>query len=117
MEFKELLDKLNVDAEVLLRRFSGNEGLTKRFLLKFPEDKTYEGLKEGVLAADNATILAKAHALKGIALNLGLDSLGNQSSDLVEYLRAGETADVSAMFDGIASEYARVYEIITDYNN
>jgi len=116
MEFIDLLKNLNVDIDTLLRRFSGNEALTKRFLLKFPDDKTYEGLKEGVDNGDNATVLAKAHALKGIALNLGLDNLGNQSSDLVEYLRAGQVEDVRSMFTGITKEYNRVIELINDFN-
>lgn len=116
MEFIELLKTLNVDIDTLLRRFSGNEALTKRFLLKFPDDKTFEGLKEGVESGDNAAILAKAHALKGIALNLGLDSLGNQSSDLVEYLRAGHVDNVKSMFEGITKEYGRVIELINDFN-
>lgn len=116
MELSQLLADLNVDAPGLLNRFSGNEALAKRFLLKFPSDATYSRLKAACEANDFGAIANEAHSLKGIALNLGLNNLGNQSSELCEYMRAGKTDGLQAFFDGITSEYERVSKLISEFN-
>ncbi len=117
MDFMQLLFRLNVDAETLLNRFCGNEGLAKRFLLKFPEDKTFASLNAAVEENNTEAVLAGAHALKGIALNLGLDTLGNQASELVNYLRGGQNENVKRMYEALAAEYGRIIKIINETNS
>lgn len=112
MQFAELLQELNIDAGKLLARFSGNEMLAKRFLTKFPTDKTYERLMAAAGELNYDAIRDEAHALKGIGLNLGLDTLGNESSDLCEDMRAGKHDSVSQRIEAISQEYARVIAII-----
>lgn len=115
MDFLQLLSLLKVDANALFYRFSGNESLAKRFLLKFPDDKTYARLTQAVTQMDAGMICDEAHALKGIALNLGLNDLGNMSSELVEMLRKGNTEVIEPMYAAIADEYARVIDLLAQF--
>ena len=118
MEFSQLLSELNVDAPSLLARFVGNEALAKRFLLKFPGDggKTFARLKEAISANDYTAIANEAHTLKGIALNLGLNNLGNRSSELCELMRAGKTDNINELMTSITAEFERIIQLITSFN-
>ena len=116
MDFIQLLEALKVDAPTLLYRFSGNESLAKRFLLKFPADKTFSSLEAVVTANDIPGIQNASHALKGIALNLGLDRIGNPSSELCEDLRANREDRIGELFSIISTEYHSAVELIEQFN-
>ncbi|MCL2867432.1 MAG: Hpt domain-containing protein [Clostridia bacterium] len=116
MEFSQLLIDLNIDTQTLLNRFSGNEMLVKRFLLKFPNDATYEKLRAACQALDYTAIANEAHSLKGIASNLSLDRLGAQSSDLCEWMRAGKTEGIDERLNEISAEYDRIVSLIAAFN-
>ena len=116
MEFSQLLIDLNIDTQTLLNRFSGNEMLVKRFLLKFPNDATYEKLCAACHALDYTAIANEAHSLKGIASNLSLDRLGAQSSDLCEWMRAGKTEGIDERLKEISAEYDRIVSLIAAFN-
>ena len=117
MDFTQLLEALKVDAPTLLYRFSGNESLAKRFLLKFPSDKTYSTLETAVSENDISAIQSASHALKGIALNLGLDRIGNPSSELCEELRANRADRINELFTIITDEYHNAVKLIEAFNN
>lgn len=90
MDMQELFARLGIDRQACLDRFSGNEGLYLRFLLRFPQDPTWEQLCQAWEAGDTAEEERAAHTLKGIAANLGLGAVYTSSAALVEALRAGQ---------------------------
>ena len=84
-----------------------NEGLYVRLLGKFKADKNYQGLVDAVGEQRYEDAFNCAHALKGVAGNLGLDSLMNADVVIVEKLRNGTT-------DGLEDDV----KVLTEtYNN
>ena len=44
MEIQQICSLLEIDWQACVSRFSGNEGLYRRFLFRFPQDETWEQL-------------------------------------------------------------------------
>jgi len=87
MTFDEATDKIGVDKEETLRRFSGNTELMERFIKKFPEDTTFNELQEALKAKNWTDIENTAHTLKGVSGNLGFHELYTLSAALVTAIR------------------------------
>ena len=113
MLFKETLESLGVDYEIVKQRFSNNESLIKKFVLKFPDDATYQQLQTAVQLADYDKILMMAHTLKGLSANLGFEKLSLRCSELVQYLREGHTQNVAYLNGAITEEYNKIIEGLT----
>lgn len=85
----QLLEELGVNLDITMDRFMQNEDLYFRCLGKFQNDKNFDNM---ILAIDNKNAndaFEAAHALKGVAANLGLDKLYSQTATIVEVFRAG----------------------------
>ena len=95
MTYEQALTQIGVDKEETLQRFSGNEELMKKFIKKFPQDKTTSELEKAALEKDYKAIEETAHTLKGLSGNLGFSKLFELSSALVNAIRAKDyyTAD------------------------
>ena len=89
---KQLLDN-GADIETTVNRFMGNEGLYLKFLMKFQDDRHYESLEKNLEEQKYEDAFNDAHTLKGVAANLGLDTISNASSKLTELLRGKKTPD------------------------
>ena len=113
MEFQEVIDRLQVDEKALLNRFSGNRALMERFIRKFPQDKTFEELRQAESAGDTEKLFQAAHTLKGISGNLGMDRLYRLCSQLVEELRANRTEHTSEQYTAIQQEYERIIQCLS----
>ena len=83
-------DRIWIDRAQGIARFSGNDMLYSKFLLKFPEDPTFEQLKAAMEKKDYAEAFRCAHTLKGISGNLSLIALHDDMKDFVEQLRGGK---------------------------
>ena len=105
MEIRETLETLGVDYEVLKMRFSNNENLLSKFILKFPDDVCYARLQTAVQTKDYEAVLMEAHSLKGVAANLGFETLFLRCSELVQYLRDGHTEHVEELNNAITAAY------------
>lgn len=113
MEIKEALERLGVDYKILKQRFSNNEGLLKKFILKFPNDACYARLQTAVQAKDYKMVEMEAHTLKGVSANLGFEVLYLKCSELVQYLRDGHTDNVEELNKAIIEEYNKIIEGLT----
>lgn len=107
---KEILQGLGVDYEALLRRFSGNEMILKKFLLKFPQDQTFPTLQKHVAEAVYAEVERDAHTLKGLSANLGFARLSEHCAALVSCVRNGEQDQANALFEHVRDEYERIVQ-------
>lgn len=83
--------------------------------MKFPQDETYKKLEKAVKDQDRSGIEIQAHTLKGVALNMGFDTLGGACSRLVGYVREnedGEESEITEMFGQINQEYTKVVDML-----
>ena len=93
-ETYEALKKAGFDVEGTLKRLLGNEEFYLEVLKKYAMDKNCELLENCFLAEKYKDAFLAAHALKGVAKNLGMDGILAYLEPLVELLRkpTGEEA-------------------------
>ena len=87
-------------------RFQSDERII-RFLRMLPGDDSMDNLTAAVEANDPQTAFRAAHTLKGVALNLGLTALAEQSSAMTEALRGKDVMPEPAMYESVLREYRR----------
>lgn len=86
----------NTDVEGALKRFSGNESFYMLCLSEFLNDPTMDELNTAIEnnAWDDA--FTAAHALKGLAGNMGFVPLLHATGELVVLIRGGRIREVDA---------------------
>ena len=112
-QIRQTLMAAGIDYDTGLRRMMGKESLYYRFLKKFPEDPNCAGLIESISHMRVSDAFEYAHALKGVALNLGLRGLYIPLSDLVECLRSlnkGDNQRSDAVLAALTKDVRRAYE-------
>lgn len=111
MKLREFFAEVGGDYEgVLLRLPSPN--MVKRFVCKFVDDPSYQELKSALEKSDFPTAFRAAHTLKGIAVNLGLDSLGEAASQLTEQLRNTSVQPPAEYIEAVDRSYQKTIEKI-----
>ena len=78
-----------------------------------PMDPTYFSLVEAVEKKDYSLIEREAHTLKGVAANLGLDSLRYASDGLVQAVRRKEYDEIPALFEIIKTAHEKMVEVLS----
>ena len=111
MTIRECYEKTGSDYENILKRF-GSEAMIQRFALKFLKDGSFSDLKNALEAKDGERAFRAAHTLKGICLNLGLDSLYKVSACLTEKLRGREFNGYEEAYEEVQQEYQKTIEAI-----
>ena len=101
----ERLIELGNDPRSAVERFSGNTDLYTRFLFKFLKDDTYQKTGAALQSGDWNAMLSEAHTLKGVAGNLGLKKLHQDSAKIVEAIRAADYAAAKAAYGELAIAY------------
>lgn len=115
MKLQECYERFGGDYNDAVSRMM-NDSLIEKFVLKFPNDKTMDQLKEAVAANNTEDTFRAAHTLKGIAGNLSFTGLESAASKLTEQLRGktDETPD-PVLVARTESEYDRVINAINAY--
>ena len=113
MTLPEAAHCLSIDLNTVIARFSGNEALYLRFFRKMPMDPTYFSLVEAVEKKHYSLIEREAHTLKGVAANLGLDSLRYASDGLVQAVRRKEYDEIPALFEIIKTAHEKMVEVLS----
>ena len=75
-----------------LRYAAGNQALYIRFLKRFPEDRNMENLTLALSCGDMESAFVCAHTLKGLSMQLGIETLSSPASALCELLRPRNAA-------------------------
>lgn len=101
MKVRDMNQYIEVDVEGSLARFAGMESMYVRFLKKFPEDRTYDALKQAVQEKNQKETEMYAHTLKGICGNLGLTGLYRKSDELVKAVREGRSGEIEPLYGEI----------------
>lgn len=112
MTVKEFFDGIGGDYCDAVSRLM-NDTLIRKFVLRFPADKSFDTLKAALESGDTEAAFVAAHTLKGVALNLAFKKLAEAAITLTDALRpenrAGYTMDhFSAMFREVDKEYGTV---------
>ena len=112
MNLEECYEAIDSDYDDVMRRL-GSETLVRKFVLKFLDDTSFRGLKEGLENQDVELAFRTAHTLKGVCMNLGFTKLFEVSSALTEELRDKEIKEnTTEMFKEVEREYTRTIEAI-----
>ena len=101
----------DIDVENALKRMCGNEGLYLKFLNRFLDDPHYEAFCEAQKQGDREKAEFSVHTLKGLAGNLGLRVLYEQSAQAVDKLRQGKQ-DIDTV--GLDQAYQKAIDIIKE---
>lgn len=94
MELLEKLKEYGVDVDAAVARFVGKKDLYTKFLLKFLDDTSYNGLAESIENQKYPEAFEYAHSLKGVCGNLNLSPLTEQVTEMTEILRNKDTCPV-----------------------
>ena len=101
-----------------VRKRLPSEALVERFVLKFPEDKSYQRLEETLQQEDYEEAFKAVHTLKGVALNLGFVRLGRSSGELTELLRDKDAQQIDrAQCEELWKQVTEDYEQVMDAIN
>lgn len=98
------------DLEGALHRFSGDEELYVKCLNKFLQDKSMQELGDALAEQSWNRAFTAAHALKGLAGNMGFVPLFHASAELVILIRAGRLQEIDASYMNLKQCY---YQITT----
>lgn len=90
---QDVLKSYGVDYELTMDRFMGNEALYVKILCKLGSDANASVLNRAIINGDLSEAFNAAHALKGVASNLGLAPLCTAVSEILEPLRRQENRD------------------------
>ena len=106
MTLKDCYAALGGDYEDAIARLR-SEGLVGKFVLRFPEDKSYDLLLTSLEAGEVQEAFRAAHTIKGTCQNLSFTGLADAASAMTEALRAGDLEGGRALLDRVRGEYER----------
>lgn len=104
-EKKQILKDAGIDVEGALNRFLNNEDLYMKFLMKFPEDKSFWNFCQAMQDSNCEYALKYAHTLKGLSGNLSIMTLYDLLYPCVNDLRAGNMDNVKKLQPDIETAY------------
>lgn len=114
MDIQKLSEKTGCDLSAALKRMGGMEALYMRLLGKFLEDKSFEGLSEAVRDKEYENIEKTAHTLKGVAANMGFDTLKDSADAIVQAVRAGRTEAVVELYETCREQYEKIFGAVKE---
>ena len=88
MTVQELYERVGGNYEAA-KRILMNDTLIARFVVKLPEDGSFEKLSAAAETMDAQGLFEGAHAMKGVCANLGLENVSRAASELAEEFRPG----------------------------
>lgn len=111
------LEGAGYDVSGALARFVNNEDLYVMFMKKFVGDENYAKIRPYVEAMDYDNAYKSAHALKGVAGNLGITDVFEVSVALLDVLRGKTEADpikdeALALCDKLTVSYEKACNLI-----
>lgn len=97
--------QVGIDVDAAMERFMNNEGLLKRFLVKFLDDRNFLSLQEAVKAGDSVQAVTASHTLKGVCGNLSMTRLFGLLARQVELFRENRWEEAVAMMEELSQAY------------
>lgn len=116
MEIREFYEHIGQDYGVVLNRMMGKESFTAMLLGTFLKDKTMEALEAAVKNGNAQEVFEQAHTFKGLAANLGLKPLYDETAPLVEIARRGSMEGVDEAFGKVKAVYGEMVNLLKNVN-
>lgn len=120
MNIKEFYDSIGEDFNDVIGRLRAESRVCK-YVLKFPEDKSFDNLLSSMKEKNYAEAFRAAHTIKGTCLNLSFNSFAAIASDITEKLRNFEDAaaiESDTVLDGLigmlSEKYCKIVSGIKD---
>lgn len=114
MNIKEFYGSIGEDFNDVIGRLRAESRVCK-YVLKFPEDKSFDNLLASMKEKNYAEAFRAAHTIKGTCLNLSFNSFAAVASDITEKLRNFEdTAAIESdtELDGLIGALSEKYRKI-----
>ena len=105
---KNGLISAGIDLEDAMERFMDNEAMMTKFLIRFLDDPSFSQLCQAMEQQDAEGAFEAAHTLKGVAGNLSMKALFQQTSALVEDLRQKDLAAAAGKMAALKEQYETV---------
>lgn len=115
---QELVDSLilgETDIDGALQRLCGDKKLYCLLLTSFLKDRTMEQLGAAIEAESWDKAFTAAHALKGLAGNLGFVPLFHSVGELVVLIRSGKIGEVAESFNMVEHCYNDIVYVINSH--
>lgn len=116
MTLKECYTALGGDYESAVGRLI-SEKLVQKFVIKFPDDPSYDNLHKSLENKIYDEAFRAAHTIKGVCQNLSFTKLFDSSSRLTEALRAGAVEDISNLVTQVDADYRQTVSAIKTFQN
>lgn len=110
---KDLL-KNETDVDGTLKRLSGDEKLYASLLGSFVHDNTMFDLDSAIKTKSWDDAFTAAHALKGLAGNMGFIPLFHSTGELVMIIRAGRIQEIDSSLNSVKHCYEQIVKAIKD---
>lgn len=120
MTLNELYNAIGADYDEAMKRLV-SERLISKYIVKFPEDGSYNELMEcWKNGEDTDRLFRAAHTLKGVCLNLALVDLFEIVNVITDHFREGtgkQVDNIDEYFDKMEAQYNMMIELIKDFAN
>ncbi len=116
-EFCDELMTVGLNVPEMVERFMDREDMFLKYLAKFFEsaDSVVLELSAAAESEDHQNALFAAHALKGLAGNIGLNGVFLPAKKMVDDIRADDFSDFSEDFGKIQKMYYTAKDIVKRY--
>ncbi len=111
MTLKQCYELFGGDYEGVISRMLKEERV-KKFVIKFGNDQTFNGLTDMLAAENYEEAFRAAHTIKGLCQNLGFDRLFKSSSALTEALRGGKKPEDDSIYQQVKEDYEQIINAI-----
>ena len=105
----------SVDIEGAIRRMCGDEAVYAACLRAFLDDPSVRELNQTILTASWDDAFTAAHALKGVAGNMGFVPLMHNTGQLIVLIRRGQLSDIPRALELVNSAYRDIVDGIRQY--
>lgn len=102
------------DVQGAVNRMGGSEQTYVACLLMFLDDPTVSELNRAIAAKAWDDAFTAAHALKGLAGNMGFIPLMHSTGQLVIVIRGGRTKEIAAYMSQVNSNYRDITDAIRE---
>ena len=114
MTLRECYAALGGDYDEVISRLR-SERLVQKFVLKFPEDGSFDALCGAMAAQNREEAFRAAHTIKGMCQNLSFTKLGQSAHELTEALRSGWSEAASALFETVRADYEATVGAVREF--
>ena len=90
MADSQTLKNYGIDYDSAVKRFAGNDALYLKFLNRYISDDYIGMVRTAFEGGDHTAMDGEVHKMKGVAANLGLDTVASLANDMMALLRNGE---------------------------